>query len=140
MRPYVHLAPVCVCSRTCTSVRINPIIRPRPSSYTLVRACTSSSVPIRVFVRVRAPAFVCIHIIKSPDASACIISDASGCVFRSRTFKTHYTSIYIITITLSQFDNPMCWEKNSAAAYTTFDLQFNGHTVVPLLRAHHKIQ
>ena len=132
VRPYVRLAPACVCSRTCASVRVNPIIRPRPSSYTLVRACTSASAHSCVFV--------CIHIIKSPDASACIISDASGCVFRSRTFKTHYTSIYIVTITLSQFDNPMCWKKNSAAAYTTFDLQFNGHTVVPLLRDHHKIQ
>ena len=79
-RPYVRLAPVCVCSRACTSVHLNPIIRPRPSTsvlvrlrpcpYVCVRACMSVSVPIRlrpcpcICVRVRASAFVCVHIIK----------------------------------------------------------------------------
>ena len=108
---------MCVRSRACASVRLNPIIRPRPSSYVhvrlrpcpyvCVRACTSASVPIRLrpcpyvcvralasaFVRVRASAFVCVHIIKSPDASARIISNASGRVFRSRTFEVYYKSI-----------------------------------------------
>ena len=41
-------------------------------------------------IRVRASAFVCVHIIKSPDASAHIINGASGRVFRSRTFEMHY--------------------------------------------------
>ena len=73
--------------------------------YVCIRACTSASVPIRVhscmyvcvralasaFVRVHAFAFVCVHIIKSPDASSRIISDASGCVFRSRTFEVYYS-------------------------------------------------
>ena len=93
-RPYVRLAPVCVRSRACASVRLNPIIRPHPSSYVHVRLRPCPYVCIRAlasaFVHVRASAFVCVHIIKSPDASACIISDASGRVFRSRTFKMHY--------------------------------------------------
>ena len=41
-------------------------------------------------MRVHASAFVCVHIIKSPDASARIISDASGHVFHSRTFEVYY--------------------------------------------------
>ena len=51
----------------------------------------SASVPDTcVFVRVHASVFVYIRVIKSPDAAARIISDASGRVFRSRTFETHY--------------------------------------------------
>ena len=78
-RPYIR-PPVCVRSRACASVpvRLNPIIRLRPSSYVhvrlrpcpyvCVRACTSASVPIRLrpcpCVCVRACACVCVHIIK----------------------------------------------------------------------------
>ena len=98
------LAPVCVRSRACASVRLNPIIRPRTCMYVCVRAHTCAFVHVRLhpcpyvcvralasaFVRVRASTFVCVHIIKSPDASARIISDASGRVFRSRTFEVYY--------------------------------------------------
>ena len=45
-----------------------------------------------VHARTRTDAFVCVHIIKGPDMSARIISDASGRVFGSRTFEVYYTS------------------------------------------------
>ena len=111
---YVRLSPVCVRSRACASVRLNPIIRPRPSSYVhvrlrpcpyvCVRACTSASVPICLrlcpCVCIRACVCVCVHIIKSPDASARIISDASGRVFRSKTFEVYYIQyIHVCTCT-----------------------------------------
>ena len=90
--------------RSFTCVRVRLLKSHNTSASVLVRACTSASVPIRVrscmyvcvralasaFVHVRASAFVCVHIIKSPDASARIISDASGRVFRSRTFEVYY--------------------------------------------------
>ena len=84
-RPYVRLVLACISSRTCASVSLNPIIRTSASGSVRPR----TSMPIGVCVH--ESAFVCIHIIKSPDASACIISDASGRVFHSRTFETHYT-------------------------------------------------
>ena len=46
-----------------------------------------------LYVRIRESAFVCVHIIKRPDASGCIDNDASGRVFRSRTFDMHYMYI-----------------------------------------------
>ena len=106
-RPYVHLAPVCVRSRACASVLLNPIIRPRPSSYVCVCTHTCAFVHVRLrpcpydciralasaFVRVHASAFVCVHIIKSPDASARIISNASGRVFRSKDLRD---ALYVV--------------------------------------------
>ena len=74
---------VCVRTHTCAFVHV----RLRTCPYVCVRALASA------FVRVRASAFVCVHIIKSADASACIISDASGRVFRSRTFEVYYTTL-----------------------------------------------
>ena len=71
---------VCVRAHTCAFVHV----RLCPCLCVCVRALASA------FVRVRASAFVCVHMIKSPDASARIISDASGRVFRSRTFEMHY--------------------------------------------------
>ena len=64
-------------------------VRLRPYPYVCVRALASA------FVRVRASAFVCVHIIKSPDASARIISDASGRVFHSGTFEVYYIDHFI---------------------------------------------
>ena len=74
---------VCVRAHTCAFVDV----RLRPCPYVCVRALASA------FVRVCASVFVCVHIIKSPDASARIISDASGRVFRSRTFEVYYIII-----------------------------------------------
>ena len=74
----INSASVPIRVRSCMYVRL------RPCPYVCIRALASAS------VRVCASAFVCVHIIRSPDASARIISDASGCVFRSRTFEMHY--------------------------------------------------
>ena len=98
-----HNTSTSVLLRACTyvSVRAHTCafvhVRLRPCPYVCVRALASA------FVCVRASAFVCVHIIKSPDVSARIISDASGCVFRSRTFEMHYT--YIISIAKSCYVN-----------------------------------
>ena len=40
----------------------------------------------------------CVHIIKSPDASARIISDMSGRVFRPRTFEVYYMYLEVAGI------------------------------------------
>ena len=86
---------VCLLKSHNTSV----FVHSRPSSYVLVRECMSPSVPDTcVFVRVHASAFVYIRVIKSPDASARIISDASGRIFRSRTFETHYMFFFSFII------------------------------------------
>ena len=92
MSAYVHVCLrtcmyVCVRAHTCAFVHV----RLRPCPYICVRTLASA------FVRVRASAFVCVHIIKSPDASARIISDASGRVFRSRTFEVYYISLLCST-------------------------------------------
>ena len=71
---------ICVRAHTCAFVHV----RLRPCPYVCVRALASA------FVRVCAFVFVCVHIIKSPDASKRIISDASGRVFHSRTFEVYY--------------------------------------------------
>ena len=64
--------------------------------FVCVRASMSASVRLRsrpcLYVRVRESAFVRVHIIKRPEASGRIDNDASGCVFRSRTFVMHYRS------------------------------------------------
>ena len=44
-----------------------------------------------LYVRVRESAFVRVHIIKRPDESGCIDNDASGRVFRSKTFEMYFT-------------------------------------------------
>ena len=72
----------------------------RASAFICVHASMSVSMRLRsrpclyVRVRVRESAFVCVHIIKRPDASGCIDNDASGRVFHSRTFEMHY--MYVI--------------------------------------------
>ena len=64
--------------------------------FVCVRASMSASVRLCsrpcLYVRVRESAFVRVHIIKRPEASGRIDNDASGCVFRSRTFVMHYRS------------------------------------------------
>ena len=66
--------------RSFASVRL----RPHPCVYVRVRASTFASVCLRPRPCVR------VHIIKLPDASGRIDNDASGRVFRSRTFEMHY--------------------------------------------------
>ena len=117
--PRVFFSPVRPPSagvRSFTCVRVRSLKSHNTSASVLVRACTPESVPIRVrscmyvcvrahtsaFVplRLRSCVCVCVHIIKSPDASARIISDASGRVFRSRTFEVYYTCTctYFLTV------------------------------------------
>ena len=88
--PRVFFSPVrppSACVRSFTCLRVRSLKSHNKSASVLVRACTSASVPIclRSCVCVR-----CVHLIKSPDASARIISNASGRVFRSRTFEVYY--------------------------------------------------
>ena len=119
----VRLPSACVRSFTCVRVRSLKshkyvCVHPRTCIYICVRAHTCAFVHVRLrscpyvcvralasaFVHVRASVFVCIHIIKSPDASARIISDASGRVFRSRTFEVYYTlNIHLVQKLLLPF-------------------------------------
>ena len=70
------------------------------SAFICVRVSTFASVPLRprpcLYVRVREFTFVRVHIIKRPDASGRIDNDASGRIFRSRTFEMHYIHVYFI--------------------------------------------
>ena len=81
---------VCVHAHTCAFVHVH--VRVRSCMYVCVRAHTSASVPLRlrscVCMRLRSYMYV----MKGPDLSARIISDASGRVFHSRTFEVYYSS------------------------------------------------
>ena len=84
VRVFVRASAPCifVCVHACSSASVH--VRLRPCMLVCVRACA------RAFVRVRALAYVRVHIIKRPDASGRMKSFASGRVFRSTTFEMYY--------------------------------------------------
>ena len=96
-RPYIRPPIACVRSFTCVRVRslkshnmgTDADVHARTHTYGhgRRRTCTYEDGRGR-----------CIHIIKSPDASARIISDTSGRVFRSRTFEVYYMYNYMCVI------------------------------------------